>query len=115
MRPILALFVALALFVGGAAAAMAQSQDTEAPIVTASPCLGPTGSAALDCGERHIRISSNGLPSHAMMIGIADGAWNAQWPMAQNYSGSNAFLLPRVPQLAALVARLGQLHSAPAQ
>ncbi|MEM7192986.1 MAG: YHYH protein, partial [Pseudomonadota bacterium] len=68
--------------------------------MAASPCLQVVGNATFNCGSQTIRITSNGLPTHEMMVGIADGAWNAQWPVSQAYAGSNAFSIPRIPRLA---------------
>ena len=103
MQPISNCFLVLsALFFLSACeeAATAQSSGADAAL-NASPCLTAVGSASIDCGSRTIRMSSDGLPGHPMMVGIDNGAWNAQWPTAQAYTGSNAFVLPRVPTLAA--------------
>ena len=43
-------------------------------------------------------IESNGLPSHQMMVGITN--WQQQFPVSQPYTGTNAWQLPRTPELA---------------
>ena len=48
--------------------------------------------------ENHLFIESNGLPDHAMMIGIT--AWQQQVPLPQEYVGANAWRLPLKPKLA---------------
>lgn len=42
-------------------------------------------------------IESNGLPSHNMMKGITN--WQQQVPLPMDYSGTNAWSLPRHPQI----------------
>ena len=43
-------------------------------------------------------VECNGIPMHPMMIGITN--WQQQVPVAQNYTGDNAWQLPITPQLA---------------
>lgn len=43
-------------------------------------------------------LDSNGLPDHAMMVGIT--AWQQQVPLPQDFSGANAFRIPKKPVLA---------------
>jgi hypothetical protein len=42
-----------------------------------------------------LRVSSNGLPDHKMMVGIT--AWQQQVPLPQSYFGDNAWRLPLNP------------------
>ncbi|MFM7320027.1 MAG: YHYH protein, partial [Armatimonadota bacterium] len=42
-----------------------------------------------------VRVESDGLPEHAMMVGIR--AWQQQVPMPQAYKGNNAWTFPAVP------------------
>ena len=44
-------------------------------------------------------LESNGLPTHKMMVGIT--AWQQQFPLPQDFTGGNAFRIPRNPQFAA--------------
>lgn len=57
-------------------------------------------------------IESNGLPTHQMMVGIT--SWQQQFPVSQDYSGSNAWQIPRSPELAAepISARTGLFRGA---
>ncbi|MCG9793459.1 YHYH protein [Flavobacterium algicola] len=43
-------------------------------------------------------ISSNGLPSHDMMVGITN--WQQQVPINQNYTGTNSWAIPLHPKMA---------------
>lgn len=43
-------------------------------------------------------VESDGMPAHKMMVGIT--AWQQQVPLPQDYSGDNAFRIPRHPVLA---------------
>jgi len=63
-------------------------------------CLTALDNATVECGSDFIVIESNGLPNHLMMTGILEGGWNGQWPVAQDYTGSNAFRIPTTVQLA---------------
>jgi phosphatidylethanolamine-binding protein (PEBP) family uncharacterized protein len=42
-----------------------------------------------------LRVESNGLPAHQLMVGIT--AWQQQVPLAQSYFGANAWRIPLVP------------------
>ncbi|MCE2853248.1 MAG: YHYH protein [Chloroflexaceae bacterium] len=48
--------------------------------------------------EHTLYIESDGMPDHPMMIGIR--SWQQQVPIPQDYTGSNAWQLPRQPQIA---------------
>lgn len=43
-------------------------------------------------------LESNGLPAHRMMVGIT--AWQQQFPLPQDFTGGNAFRIPRNPVFA---------------
>lgn len=43
-------------------------------------------------------LESNGLPTHKMMVGIT--AWQQQVPLPQDFTGGNAFRIPRNPVFA---------------
>lgn len=57
-------------------------------------CMVAVGNATIECGDDLVVIESNGLPEHAVMVGIEAGGWNEQWPAAQGYTGNNAFFIP---------------------
>jgi hypothetical protein len=44
-------------------------------------------------------LESTGMPAHRMMVGIR--AWQQQVPLPQDFTGENAFRIPRKPALAA--------------
>ncbi len=44
-------------------------------------------------------ISSNGIPTHGMMVGIT--SWQQQVPVPQSYTGTNKWSIPLAPQYAA--------------
>jgi hypothetical protein len=48
--------------------------------------------------DTFIFIENNGIPAHNMMVGIT--AWQQQVPIPQDYSGNNAWRLPRYPTVA---------------
>ena len=58
-----------------------------------------TGVATSTCDSTYAYIASNGLPTHATMNGIT--ATNLQIPVAQNFSGINAWKIPLAPAIAA--------------
>lgn len=57
-------------------------------------------------------VECNGIPMHQMMVGITN--WQQQVPVAQNYSGANAWQFPVTPRLAAepVSARTGLFRGA---
>lgn len=57
-------------------------------------------------------VECNGIPMHPMMIGITN--WQQQVPVAQNYSGTNAWQFPIEPRLAdePISARTGLFRGA---
>lgn len=71
------------------------------PLDQNSPCLTAVQNASIDCetDSDHNVIESNGLPTDAMMVGISDGGWNGQWPEPQDYTGDNAFFVPKQVEL----------------
>ena len=46
--------------------------------------------------SNYFYVSSNGLPSHNMMIGITN--WQQQFPINQNYTGDNSWSVPINPE-----------------
>ena len=57
-----------------------------------------TGVATSTCDSTYAYIASNGLATHSMMNGIV--ATNLQVPVAQNFSGANAWKIPLAPAIA---------------
>ena len=57
-------------------------------------------------------VECNGIPMHQMMVGIT--SWQQQVPVAQDYTGANAWQFPVTPQLAAepVSARTGLFRGA---
>ena len=58
-----------------------------------------TGLASVGCDSTYGYIAANGLATHTMMNGIT--ASNLQFPLAQNFYGSNAWKIPLNPAIAA--------------
>ncbi|MEM7340802.1 MAG: YHYH protein [Actinomycetota bacterium] len=77
----------------------AESATTDAAATGADTCMTGVDSALVTCGDDSIVIESTGLPSHELMVGIAAGAWNGQWPAEQGYTGANAFVVPTAIEL----------------
>jgi hypothetical protein len=48
--------------------------------------------------ENYYYLESTGLPTHKMMVGIT--AWQQQVPLPQDFTGANAFRIPRHPVFA---------------
>lgn len=59
----------------------------------------PTGEVRWREDADYRYLESNGLPTHQMMVGIT--AWQQQVPLPHDFSGRNAFRLPKNPKLAA--------------
>lgn len=57
-----------------------------------------TGTATVSCDGSYAAIASHGLPTHAMMHGIT--ATNLQVPIAQDFTGANAWRIPLNPAIA---------------
>jgi YHYH protein len=57
-------------------------------------------------------VECNGIPTHQMMVGITN--WQQQVPIAQDYTGANAWQLPVTPRFAAepVSARTGLFRGA---
>jgi hypothetical protein len=57
-------------------------------------------------------IESNGLATHQMMVGIT--SWQQQFSVSQDYPGTNAWQIPRTPELAdePISARTGLFRGA---
>jgi hypothetical protein len=48
--------------------------------------------------DNYLYVSSNGLPSHDMMVGITN--WQQQVPINQNYTSENSWAIPLHPKMA---------------
>ena len=48
--------------------------------------------------ENFYYLESTGMPTHKMMVGIT--AWQQQVPLPQDFTGDNAFRIPRHPVFA---------------
>lgn len=48
--------------------------------------------------ENYYYLESTGIPTHKMMVGIT--AWQQQVPLPQDFTGTNAFRIPRHPVVA---------------
>ncbi|MBM3967843.1 MAG: YHYH protein, partial [Planctomycetes bacterium] len=48
--------------------------------------------------DRFFYVESDGIPDHAMMVGIT--SWQQQVPLPQSYFGGNAWRIPLVPKVA---------------
>ena len=77
--------------------------DQRGPVRAAEPTTIP-GFAAFQstvmtlADERFLYVASDGMPAHAMMVGIR--SWQQQVPLPQPYSGDNAWRIPRHGMLA---------------
>ncbi len=58
------------------------------------------GSGAVTTDSTYAYVSSNGIPNHAMMVGILSGGWQQQVPLPQPYNGANAWSIPLNPKAA---------------
>ena len=67
--------------------------------VADSLAASTTGVATSTCDTSYAYIASNGLATHAMMNGIV--ATNLQVPIAQSFTGGNAWKIPLAPAIAA--------------
>lgn len=56
------------------------------------------GKVKVTLSGKYLNVASDGMPSHNMMVGIT--SWQQQFPMPYNYSGSQAWKIPRNPVLA---------------
>ena len=59
--------------------------------------FGKFSGVSTDSDDEWFYISSNGLPTHNMMVGITN--WQQQVPIDQNYSGNNSWAIPIQPEL----------------
>ena len=75
------------------------SAATNCQFVADSLAAFTTGQATSTCDGTFAYIASSGLATHAMMNGIV--ATNLQVPVAQNFTGSNAWKIPLAPAIAA--------------
>ena len=58
-----------------------------------------SASLATNWDDTYFYVSSNGIPSHNMMVGIT--SWQQQVPIAQPYTGTNHWSIPLAPVYAA--------------
>ena len=82
-----------------AAAARAATQDPIDRPAAAAPFEAFPERVAVRWGPDHVYVDSHGLPDHPMMVGIT--AWQQQVPIPQDYTGPNAWRIPRHPVPAA--------------
>lgn len=68
-------------------------------LVRNSLAASSSGRAQVSCDANYAYVSSDGLPSHAMMNGIT--GTNLQVPTAQNFSGNRGWKIPLAPATAA--------------
>ena len=78
--------------------ANATGSSAECGLVRSSLSGSSAGGASVACDTNYAYISSNSLPSHAMMNGIT--ASNLQVPLAQNFQGANGWKVPLKPAIA---------------
>ena len=85
---------------GDSPEALAQLRATHCGYVRQSlTAYAGTNSLVVTCDSSYAWISSTGIQwAHPMMTGIT--ATNQQVPLAQNFTGSNAWRIPLVPQVA---------------
>ncbi len=76
----------------------ATGSSAECGLVRSSLSGSSAGGASVACDTNYAYISSNSLPSHAMMNGIT--ASNLQVPLAQNFQGANGWKIPLKPAIA---------------
>lgn len=62
------------------------------------PGLAPSILVKWHMDENYYYLESYGLPTHKMMVGIT--AWQQQVPLPQDFTGDNAFRIPRNPVVA---------------
>lgn len=77
----------------------ATGSSTPCGLVRSSLGGSTTGNASVACDATYAYVSSNSLPTHAMMNGIT--ASNLQVPLAQNFRGANGWKIPLNPTIAA--------------
>lgn len=74
------------------------SATANCKFVADSLAASTTGAASATCDSSYALIASNGLATHPMMNGIV--ATNLQVPVAQNFTGTNAWKIPLAPAIA---------------
>src|SRR6185295_10435449 len=82
--------VSLALFAVLLSAAWARSRGI--------PGMSPSILVKWRQDDNFYYLESNGMPTHKMMVGIV--AWQQQVPLPQDFTGNNAFRIPRRPVFA---------------
>lgn len=60
--------------------------------------IAPSILARWRADENYYYLESYGMPTHKMMVGIT--AWQQQVPLPQDFTGNNAFRIPRRPVVA---------------
>lgn len=65
---------------------------------TRIPGFAPSILARWHMDDDYYYLESYGLPTHKMMVGIT--AWQQQVPLPQDFTGDNAFKIPRHPVIA---------------
>lgn len=78
----------------------APGSSTACGLVRGSLAGSTTGNASVSCDANYAYVSSNSLPTHAMMNGIT--ASNLQVPLGQNFLGANGWKIPLSPAIAAV-------------
>ena len=82
-----------------AAAAQAAGQDTTDHPDIAAPFEAFPERVTVRWSPDYLYVDSHGMPDHPMMVGIT--AWQQQVPIPQDYTGANAWRIPRHPVPAA--------------
>ena len=87
----------LQAFAGGMAARQQAALQRAQRITTAFEPFAPRVKTRSD--DRYFYVESNGMPDHALMVGITN--WQQQVPLPQSYTGQNAWQFPLTPVPAA--------------
>jgi len=70
-----------------------ETTQSEEDITSSFTPLDAFPNVSLSSDENYYYMSSNGLPSHSMMIGIT--SWQQQVPLPQDYRGANAWAIKK--------------------
>ena len=81
------------------AAALAAAQDATDRPAAAAPFEAFPEQVVVRWSPDYLYVDSHGMPDHPMMVGIT--AWQQQVPIPQDYTGANAWRIPRHPVPAA--------------
>ena len=91
-------------------AACTKKSDTPSAVSTTVPAnvvsfmqgvYGSFAGVTTTSDGTYLKIASNGLPSHNMMVGITN--WQQQVPVDQAYTGTNSWSIPITPVLATTI------------